>query len=215
MATRKSAASPQSKSRSPKVAHDNRKGADGLTPQQRLFAQAYIRSHNATKAAIEAGYSEKTAQTQGSRLLTYAMVKAAIEAGEAEVVAKVQEETGITLQRTLKEIARIAFFDPRRMFKEDGTPRQVHELDDETAAVVAGLDVLEEFDGHGEDRVLVGHVKKWKLADKKGALDMLMKHLGGYKEDNKQGGDAVGDVLGKFFAGIHATGSRLPIALGK
>lgn len=41
-----------------------------LSTQQMLFATEYIKCGNATQAAIKAGYSERTAKSQGSRLLT-------------------------------------------------------------------------------------------------------------------------------------------------
>jgi len=182
-------------------------GEDGLTQKQRLFVAAYIGGRNATKAAIEAGYSAKTAKQAGSRLLSDVAIRAAIEGHQAAVVEKVQTEAGITLERTLREIARIAYFDPRRMFDAEGRPKAVHELDDDTAAVVAGLDVLEEYEGSGEDRVLVGHVKKWKLADKKGALDMLMKHLDGYSAENKSKAQPLADALATFVGQIHQAGA--------
>lgn len=34
------------------------------------------------------------------------------------------------------------------------------------------------YEGHGEDREFVGYIKKYKLADKKGALDSVGRHLG-------------------------------------
>ena len=37
--------------------------------KQKIFAEAYARSNNATQSAIQAGYSEKTAYSQGNRLL--------------------------------------------------------------------------------------------------------------------------------------------------
>ena len=40
-----------------------------LEPKQRRFAEEYCIDFNATQAAIRAGYSEKTAYSQGSRLL--------------------------------------------------------------------------------------------------------------------------------------------------
>jgi phage terminase small subunit len=40
-----------------------------LRPQIMIFVTEYIKSGNATQAAIAAGYSEKTAYSQGSRLL--------------------------------------------------------------------------------------------------------------------------------------------------
>jgi phage terminase small subunit len=158
-----------------------------LTGKTALFVAEYQKDHNATQAAIRAGYSAKTAKQQGSRLLTNPDIRRAIDAQTEQRIAQVAHETGITLERTLRELARIGYFDPRKLFDKDGRPLSITELDDDTAAVVAGLDVLEEFEGSGADRVLVGHVKKWKLSDKKGALDMLMKHLGGYAKDNEQG----------------------------
>jgi phage terminase small subunit len=51
-----------------------------LKPQQRKFVEAFCASFNATQAAKEAGYSEKTARQQGSRLLTIVDIRAAIKA---------------------------------------------------------------------------------------------------------------------------------------
>lgn len=176
------------------------KGKDGLTQLQRLFVNEYVKDSNGTKACIRAGYSESTAAQQATRLLRNVQIKAIIEQLQSDMVKKVQEDTGITLERTLNEIARIAFFDPRRLFQADGSPVSIQELDDETAAVIAGLDVLEEFEGQGKERQFIGNTKKFKLADKKGALDMLMKHLGGYKEDNKQAGEAAAGTVTALLA---------------
>ena len=41
-----------------------------LTRKQQRFADEYLIDTNATQAAIRAGYSEKTARSQGQRLLT-------------------------------------------------------------------------------------------------------------------------------------------------
>lgn len=47
-----------------------------LTVKQRAFADYYIENGgNATQAAISAGYSEKTARSQGQRLLTNVDIK--------------------------------------------------------------------------------------------------------------------------------------------
>lgn len=192
---------------------DASRGDDGMTEKKRAFVTEYLRSNNGTQSAIKAGYSAKTAQQASSRLLKDVVVRAAITQHQAAVVAKVQTEAGISLERTLREIARIAYFDPRRMFDAKGNPKSIHDLDDDTAAVIAGLDVLEEWEGSGQDRVLVGHVKKWKLADKKGALDMLMKHLDGYNAENKGKAQPLADALAGFVGQIHQAGAgRLQFA---
>lgn len=51
-----------------------------LTEKQKLFCDEYLIDLNATRAAIAAGYSEKTARSQGQRLLTNVVLKAYIDA---------------------------------------------------------------------------------------------------------------------------------------
>lgn len=53
----------------------------GLTAKQQAFVEAY--DGNATQAALKAGYSPKTAYSQGQRLLKNVEVKAAIAARQA------------------------------------------------------------------------------------------------------------------------------------
>lgn len=160
--------------------------AQPLKAAHQRFVVEYLKDGNATQAYIRAGYhaTPAAASANASRLLRNDRIAAAIAEAQAEALETAKRESGITMERTLREIARIAFFDPRKLFDKDGNPLPITELDDDTVGAVAGLDVLEEWDGSGADRVLRGYVKKWKLADKKAGLDMLMKHLGGYAKDN-------------------------------
>lgn len=50
-----------------------------MNKKQRKFADEYLIDCNATQAAIRAGYSEKTAKSQGQRLLTNVDIKTYIE----------------------------------------------------------------------------------------------------------------------------------------
>lgn len=60
--------------------------ADGkLTAKQQAFVDAY--AGNATAAAMAAGYSPKTARSQGQRLLTNDDIKDAIKARETQRIA--------------------------------------------------------------------------------------------------------------------------------
>ena len=158
----------------------------GLNPRQQAFVVEYLKDRNAVAAYKRAGYAAKpaSAEANASRLMAHAKVSEAIKRLEEQRLTAAITATGITLERTLLEIAKGAFFDVRKLFHPDGRPREIPDLDDETAAVIAGLDVLEEYRGTGEEREFVGYVKKYKLADRKGYLDMLMKHLGGYAKDN-------------------------------
>lgn len=58
-------------------------------------------------------------------------------------MADIAGRLGITAERVLQERSRLAFFDVRRLFRDDGSPVPVNELDADTAAAIAGLEVAE------------------------------------------------------------------------
>ena len=77
--------------------------ANPLTPKQQCFVDEYLIDLNATRAAIRAGYSAKTAEQQGPRLLGNVGVKAAIDAAKE----KRAERTNINADRVLNGISRL------------------------------------------------------------------------------------------------------------
>ncbi len=157
-----------------------------LTPKQQRFVDEYLVDLNATAAAKRAGYSEKTAYSMGQRLLKKVEIQKAVQDRQAELKDKLE----ITQERVLQEYARIAFFDPRKLFQDSGAPRDITALDDDTAAALAGLDVMEEYDGVGQDRVFVGYTKKYKVSNKLEALKDLAKHLGLF-DGQRESGEGV------------------------
>ncbi len=64
-----------------------------FTPKQERFCREYVVDMNATQAASRAGYSPRTANEQGARLLANASVKSRI----AELQAEVAERLNITV----------------------------------------------------------------------------------------------------------------------
>ncbi len=151
--------------------------------RRKLFVEAYLTNGgNASQAAVAAGFSQKTAGAAGSRLLKHVDVVLTLQQRRKVVIEKME----LTTERTLREIARLAYCDPRKFFYDNGAPKPIHELDDDCAAALAGMEVTEEFEGSGQDRVFKGFTKKYKLADKNAALEKAMKHLGQYEQDNKQ-----------------------------
>ena len=56
-----------------------------LTAKQRLFADVYVKSGNATQSAVKAGYNVKSAKVIGAQNLSKLNVKAYIEAKMAEI----------------------------------------------------------------------------------------------------------------------------------
>lgn len=72
----------------------------GLTHKQQAFVDEYLIDLNATQAAIRAGYSKKTANEQGARLLANVSVGAAVQ----KAMDKRSKKTEITAEYVLTTI---------------------------------------------------------------------------------------------------------------
>lgn len=84
-----------------------------LNDKQATFVREYLIDLNATQAAIRAGYSEKTAASQGERLLRNVEVAAAIQ----EAMDKRSERTEIDADWVLKRWAKIVEADPNELIQ--------------------------------------------------------------------------------------------------
>jgi len=71
-----------------------------LTLKQNRFIKEYIKTGNATAAAVKANYSEKTARQMGSENLSKPYIKRAIE----KVMSKSAEEMGINAEFVLSNL---------------------------------------------------------------------------------------------------------------
>lgn len=145
--------------------------AKGLTPKQELFVAEYLTDLNATRAAIAAGYSPKNADSWGAQLLSNSKVSAEIAKKHGKHLGKLE----ITAERVLAELARLAFYDPRKFFDTDGRLKPLDEIDDDTAMALAGMKTMHKVVGDENDGVLV--FTDYKLADKGLNLERLGRHL--------------------------------------
>ena len=143
-----------------------------------VFARAYLANgRNATKAAIAAGFSPKSAHTRGLELVKDREVAAMID----EAYAELSKITRLDQERTLQEIARLAYSDPRKLFAADGSLIPIHQLDDDASAAIANIEVVK-----GQNPTT-----RYRLWDKNAALEKAMKFHGLYERDNTQQREAV------------------------
>ena len=134
-----------------------------FTPRREKFIEEYIMLNNATQAAKNAGYSEKTAYSQGQRLLKNVEIAEEIARRRAEM-----RKTSITPERIIREYLRLLNVDMKDIaaWGPDGVkPHPSDTLTDEQAAAIA--EVAETQAGI-----------KIKLHDKKGILDSLARIAG-------------------------------------
>ena len=148
--------------------------AKKLTKKQEIFAAEYLTDLNATRAAIAAGYSAKGADVTGSKLLGNPKVSELISRKTGKRLGKLE----ITADRVLQELAKLAFLDPRNFYKADGSLKAITELDDDTAAALAGMEIEEAYEHFGKGQAKpTGIIKKIKFADKGQNLERLGRHL--------------------------------------
>lgn len=165
-----------------------------LSAKRTRFVAEYLVDLNARQAAIRAGYSPKTAEVQGPRLLGNAQVSAAIQAGQRKKLAKLE----ITAERVLMEVARIAFSDIRAWFDDQGRLKPIADLSDDVAAALGSVELQREktrtIAGETVTTVLEDCVVKVKAWDKGRALELLAKHFGLVKERVEHSGPDGGPI---------------------
>ena len=155
-----------------------------LTLNQKLFCDEYVIDRNGTrayKAAYKNVKKDHTAAELASRMLRNDKVKALID----KKLKKTSTKLEITAERVVLEMARLAFFDPRKLFDESWNLLPLSEIDDDTAACIGGVDIAALKSVKNEDDYQET-IKKLKIWDKNASLDKLSKHFGIFEKDNQQ-----------------------------
>ena len=148
--------------------------ATKITKKQRFFISEYQVDFNGTKAAIRAGYSPKRASEMAYQLLQIPTVRQALDRAMEERLWKI----GVHAEKVLTRMAQLAFADIRKLYRPDGTLLNPQEWPDDIVPAVAGVETFEEYQGKGEERVLVGYTKKVRLWDPNPSLTNMAKNLG-------------------------------------
>lgn len=157
------------------------------TVRRKVFVERYlVNGNNATEAAKFAGFSEKTAASQGARLLAHPAVKALIGTRAEQVVVAAQ----LTTERWAKEMACIAHFDPGELYDPDGNLIPIHQLPEHVRRAIGSVDTERRREGRGEEAETVT-TTKIKIWDKNAALANVGKHLGMFERDNRQRATAI------------------------
>lgn len=139
-----------------------------MTKKQKLFVDEYLIDLNATQAAIRAGYSVSSAKEIACENLTKPNIQEAI----AKAMAERSKRTGISQDRVVQELAKLAFVNIADVVDlETGLVKETATAED--LACIQSIKIKPtEF---GEEREI-------KFYDKKGSLESLGKHLGMYND---------------------------------
>ena len=175
-----------------------------MTDAQKRFCDEYLIDLNATRAykvAYPNCKKDDTARANSSRLLTKANIQQYISKKQKEI----EKRTEVTQDRVIKELAKIAFLDIRKLYTDNGQLKNVADLDSDTAGAISSLETLEEYDGYGDDREKIGDTQKVKLLDKTKALELLGRHLGIFNDkldlnvkEKEEKKNAISDILSQM-----------------
>ena len=149
------------------------------------FAAEYVVDHNATRAAVRAGYPAKWGSVRG----LYKMRRPAVRLAIAEREAILLAGSDLTPERVLREVARVAFADLGRLYAPDGRLLPVPVMDDDT---LAGVESIQIYRTRTRRRIRV------RALDKTRALAMLGRYF------RRNAPTIEGEVLGESFDGALA-----------
>jgi phage terminase small subunit len=166
-----------------------------ITDKHKLFAMHYALTGNAEDSALKAGFTKATARKISYKWIGQTRQESfypdlfdiAEDVRDKQIKPKLEKQFNITADRVLQELARIGFSDVRKFYSDTNSLINVKDLDDDCAAVISSIEVDElwGFDVEKECKTIQGETKKLKMWDKKGALEMLGKHLGMWESDTK------------------------------
>lgn len=140
-----------------------------LTDKQRRFCEEYVVDWNATRAAIAAGYSKKTARQIATQNLSKLYIREHIE----DIQKDLSKLTGVTATRNILELKKIAY-SSIASFKNDWmTEKEFDNLTEEQLACISDIQYQTKTTGETTETIV-----KFKIHDKQKAIEILNKMLG-------------------------------------
>lgn len=158
----------------------------GLTTAQSSFVLKYISGVPQQQAAIEAGYSAKSAGSQSSQLLSNPKIKAAIEHHRAKLAQRARP----IQERILAELEDMAFFNVQDISRVNNDGALEIDFSNATRTHYKAVNKIKTksrniYDNRGR---VVGTEKSSEvgLADKYRGLQMLGQHAGLFKTEEQR-----------------------------
>lgn len=171
-----------------------------LTAKELLFCHIYVANDfNATAAAKEAGFSEKSASTLGSRLLQKVKVQEKIN----QLKGKLTEKSEKKAEDVISELNKIAYAKITDVlkFNESGATflKSSDEIDPSIAAAIESISFREDNSGVSF---------KVKMHSKVEALEKLGKYFDLWREKVDLGGDINVNITRKVVTGSAQSGNK-------
>jgi phage terminase small subunit len=167
-------------------------------PQREKFSREYSRHGKGERAVVAAGYNVKTWKEGSSSASAYACMLLK-DSNVRKRIQFLQENRArsadLTELQLLRELKRIALFDIRKIFNENGDLKPISQLDSDAAAAVGSVEIEKLFQPDEETgrRAHVGYTVKVKTSDKIAAIEKLMRYFGMTDAPNEKTSTTIND----------------------
>lgn len=141
-----------------------------LVATGKTYSDAYREAYNCAKMSKNAIYVES------SRLMDNPKIALFINQIREENL----ERNQVSLDEVLKEMSNWLRFDPAKLFDENYAVKPFAELPEGIRKCISSFEVVEQFEGRGKDRRVIGYLKKIRLIDKRAVSDQFLKKFGAY-----------------------------------
>ncbi|MDC4196936.1 terminase small subunit [Enterobacter cloacae complex sp. RIVM_C039474] len=158
------------------VANPKRKSTQykPLTAKVEAYCQEYIKCpENQTQAAINAGYSHKTAAKFASQNMRDERVKKRI----AELMEERNRRSRISADYVLMRLKEIDELDLADIMNDDLSLKPLSSWPKAWRQFLSGVKVAELFEGKGDEKKMIGVLKSIKWPDKVKNLELIGKHV--------------------------------------
>lgn len=145
-----------------------------LTAMQEAYAQEYTKCpENQTQAAINAGFSPNTAAVKASVMMRDERIQKRI----AELMEERNKRLRVSADYVLLRLVEIDQMDVMDILNDDMSIKPVSEWPKVWRQYLTGFELADMFEGRGDEKELVGILKKIKWPDKVKNLELIGKHV--------------------------------------
>lgn len=145
-----------------------------LTAMQEAYAQEYTKCpENQTQAAINAGFSPNTAAVKASVMMRDERIQKRI----AELMEERNKRLRVSADYVLLRLVEIDQMDVIDILNDDMSIKPVSEWPKVWRQYLTGFELADMFEGRGDEKELVGILKKIKWPNKVKNLELIGKHV--------------------------------------
>ncbi|WP_436918243.1 terminase small subunit [Enterobacter hormaechei] len=145
-----------------------------LTAMQEAYCQSYIKTpENQSQAAIDAGFSPNTAAVKASVMMRDERIQKRI----ADLMEERNKRMRVSADYVLLRLVEIDQMDVIDILNDDMSIKPVSEWPKVWRQYLTGFELADMFEGRGDEKELVGILKKIKWPDKVKNLELIGKHV--------------------------------------